>query len=142
MLAVVGEKASGSSQLLPVLTTAHDNPAAVLLQPDGKAPRATLKAVAALPSSVVNATVTDWLPPPIAASTSPLGERDATTLFDALEAYASRFPHGALEEEHDAARAIAMCDAHRPEAKGVAARFLAVYTGSPSAARVRFACSE
>jgi len=86
--AAVGEKDSGNWQPLPVLTTAHDNPVAVLLQPAGRlaAKPVTLNAVAALPSSVVKAIVTDCLPPPIAASISPIGETEATTLFDAVEA--------------------------------------------------------
>jgi hypothetical protein len=87
LLAAVGENVSGNWQPLPVLTTAQDNPAAaVLLQPAGKAPKARLNAVAALPSSVVNVTVTDRLLPPIAASTSPLGETEATTLLVAVDA--------------------------------------------------------
>ena len=84
----MGENDRGNWQPLPVLTTAHDNPAAVLLQPAGRlaARPVTLNAVAALPSSVVKVTVTDCLLPPIAASISPLGEMEATILFDAVEA--------------------------------------------------------
>ncbi|HEY5146645.1 MAG TPA: hypothetical protein VII82_07745 [Polyangiaceae bacterium] len=60
-----------------------------------------------------------------------------------LDEYAARFPHGTLEEEHAATRAIALCEANRAvEGKDAAALFFRAHPKSPLTARVRFACEE
>jgi hypothetical protein len=60
-----------------------------------------------------------------------------------LDEYVARFPHGTLEEEHAATRAIALCEAHRAvEGKDAAALFLRAHPKSPLTSRVRFACDE
>jgi hypothetical protein len=85
LAAAVGENSSGSWHPLPVLTTAQDNVGAVLLQPAGNPAVASVNAVAALPSSVVKLTATGCLAP-TAASISPTGDAEATTLFAAAAA--------------------------------------------------------
>lgn len=63
---------------------------------------------------------------------------DALTV---LTAHARRFPRGALREEHDALRAIALCAADRArEGRGEAQAFLRAHPTSPLAERVRTAC--
>lgn len=58
-----------------------------------------------------------------------------------LASYARRFPRGALREEHDALRAIALCAAGRSrEGRGAAQVFLRERGGSALAERVRGAC--
>ncbi len=58
-----------------------------------------------------------------------------------LTAHARQFPRGALREEHDALRAIALCTAGRTrEGRGEAQAFLRAHPTSPLAERVRGAC--
>jgi hypothetical protein len=60
-----------------------------------------------------------------------------------LDEYVARFPHGTLEEEHAATRAIALCEANRAvEGKDAAALFFRAHPKSPLTARVRFACED
>lgn len=68
------------------------------------------------------------------------GERPEDALRE-LAGYARRFPKGALREEHDALRAIALCAAGRErEGRGAAQVFLREREGSALAERVRGAC--
>lgn len=70
------------------------------------------------------------------------GGRAAEALVE-LAGYARRFPQGALREEHDALRAIALCTAGRTrEGRGEAQVFLQAHSGSALAERVRGACIE
>lgn len=67
------------------------------------------------------------------------GEAEAALV--ELAGYARRFPQGALHEEHDALRAIALCAAGRSrEGRGEAQAFLRARPGSALAERVRGAC--
>jgi hypothetical protein len=60
-----------------------------------------------------------------------------------LDEYVARFPHGSLEEEHAATRAIALCEANRAlEGRDAAALFFRVHPKSPLTARVRLACEN
>jgi len=60
-----------------------------------------------------------------------------------LEDHARRFPNGALAEERDAARVLALCDLQRlDEARDVARRFLREHPRSPLAPRVAHACDD
>ncbi|MBI5513045.1 MAG: hypothetical protein HY909_04710 [Deltaproteobacteria bacterium] len=59
----------------------------------------------------------------------------------ALGTHRQRFPRGALREEREALRVLALCALHRDaEARAVAARFLATWPRSPQASRVRSSC--
>lgn len=60
-----------------------------------------------------------------------------------LSDYARRFPDGALREEHDALRALALCTAgRRIEGRGEARAFLRAHGGSALAERVRRGCLD
>ncbi|MFY0541078.1 hypothetical protein [Nannocystis pusilla] len=60
-----------------------------------------------------------------------------------LAAYAQQFPRGALREEHDALRALALCASDRAgEGKAAAAVFLRTHGGSALAERVRQGCAD
>jgi hypothetical protein len=60
-----------------------------------------------------------------------------------LDEYVARFPHGSLEEEHAATRAIALCEANRAvEGRDAAALFFRAHPKSPLTARVRLACEN
>lgn len=60
-----------------------------------------------------------------------------------LETYAQQFPRGALREEHDALRALALCASDRgAEGRAAAQVFLKAHGGSALAERVRQGCAE
>jgi hypothetical protein len=60
----------------------------------------------------------------------------------ALDEHARRFPRGALSEERDAARVLALCAQGRaPDARASASAFVAANPRSPFAAQVRRACA-
>lgn len=60
-----------------------------------------------------------------------------------LHAYAQQFPRGALREEHDALRALALCAGDRAaEGRAAAQVFLRAHGGSALAERVRLGCAE
>jgi len=66
-----------------------------------------------------------------------LAEHDAAKALVLLDEHARRFPHGALVEERDAARVLALCDlGRRAEAHQAGAGFLAAFPQSPYAERV------
>lgn len=70
-----------------------------------------------------------------------LGEGRPEDALAALTAYASRFPDGALREEHLGLRAVALCEAGRArEGRGEARVFLREHGASMLAGRVRTAC--
>jgi hypothetical protein len=59
-----------------------------------------------------------------------------------LSDYSRSHPQGAFLHEVSALRAIALCEAHSPEAPAVRAAYLAEHPSSTLAARVRKACAE
>jgi hypothetical protein len=60
-----------------------------------------------------------------------------------LGSYAQQFPRGALREEHDALRALALCASDRgAEGRAAAQLFLRAHGGSALAERVRQGCVE
>ncbi|WP_434417355.1 hypothetical protein [Nannocystis pusilla] len=60
-----------------------------------------------------------------------------------LAAYTQQFPRGALREEHDALRALALCASDRAgEGKAAAEVFLRAHGGSALAERVRQGCAD
>ncbi|MCY1070126.1 hypothetical protein OV090_35610 [Nannocystis sp. RBIL2] len=60
-----------------------------------------------------------------------------------LGTYAQQFPRGALREEHDALRALALCASDRgAEGRAAAQVFLRAHGGSALAERVRQGCAE
>lgn len=68
------------------------------------------------------------------------GGRAAAAL-EELSGYVKKFPTGTLREEHDALRAIALCEAGRTqEGRGEAQAFVRSRAGSALAERVRGAC--
>ncbi|PCC68074.1 hypothetical protein SAMN02745121_04583 [Nannocystis exedens] len=70
-----------------------------------------------------------------------LGEADEALAL--LAAYAQQFPRGALREEHDALRALALCASDRAgEGRAAAQVFLRAHGGSALAERVRQGCAE
>lgn len=58
-----------------------------------------------------------------------------------LARHASAFPRGTLAVEREGLRAVATCEAKRPEGRTLGTRFLANNPSSTLAARVRAACS-
>jgi hypothetical protein len=124
---------------------------------------------AAVPDPVVTAAQVPFLPPPPRAVTvarpakvpdppaagPAIGEEAALLLstqaalrednpgraLALLDEHARRFPRGALAQERDAARVLALCAAGRvDEARSARDAFLAAHPRSPAAARVRHAC--
>jgi len=70
-----------------------------------------------------------------------LREGDAARALALLDDHARRFPNGALAEERDASRVLALCALGRTvEAKTAGQTFLAAHPRSPAAARVRASC--
>jgi hypothetical protein len=66
---------------------------------------------------------------------------DARSALDTLESHAQRFPRGALSQERDATRAIALCELNRlDEGRLVAQRLLAKSPRSPLAERIYRSC--
>jgi outer membrane protein assembly factor BamD (BamD/ComL family) len=64
----------------------------------------------------------------------------ALSLFDE---HLRRFPSGALNEEREAGRILALCKAGRvDESREARSRFLREHPSSPQAARVRSACAS
>jgi hypothetical protein len=73
---------------------------------------------------------------------SALATGDSARSLEALDALSARHPDGALREERDAARVLALCSAGRiDEARAQAQRFLAQTPNSVQAARVRASCA-
>lgn len=71
-----------------------------------------------------------------------LRSHDPTRALAMLDEHAARFPNGALSEERDATRIIALCEAGRTtQAKNEATRFLTARPKSPSVSRVRASCA-
>jgi hypothetical protein len=69
-------------------------------------------------------------------------EGDATRALSLLDDHAKRFPEGALAEERDASRVLALCAANRKdEARKEGQAFLATHPKSPAATRVRSSCA-
>jgi len=67
---------------------------------------------------------------------------DATAALVLLSEHARRFPNGALSEERDAARVLALCGAgQQDDAEQMGAAFLGRYPSSPLASRVRASCA-
>jgi hypothetical protein len=70
-----------------------------------------------------------------------LRDGDGAGALALLREHARRFPAGALSEERDAARVLALCKVGRvAEARDVASRFLREHPRSPQASRVARAC--
>lgn len=68
------------------------------------------------------------------------GNADAALVL--LDEHAKKFPNGALSEERDAARILALCDAHRvDDARASAKAFSSAHPASPSAARIASSCA-
>jgi hypothetical protein len=66
---------------------------------------------------------------------------DVSAALTMLESHASRFPRGALSEEREAARAIALCELRQFEqGRRVARRLLAASPHTPLAGRIRGSC--
>lgn len=77
----------------------------------------------------------------LARAQAAIQDGEAAAALDELAAYARRFPHGVLREEHDALRAIALCsDGRSREGRGEAQAFLRARPASALAERVRGAC--
>ena len=67
---------------------------------------------------------------------------DATAALVLLSEHARRFPNGALSEERDAARVLALCGAgQKDDAEQMGTAFLGRYPSSPLASRVRASCA-
>ncbi|MEO7109908.1 MAG: hypothetical protein ABI183_05680, partial [Polyangiaceae bacterium] len=72
-----------------------------------------------------------------------LQAEDANEALALLNEHARRFPNGALAEERDAARVLALCGAGRQEDAATAgAAFLSAHPDSPLATRVRSSCAN
>jgi hypothetical protein len=70
-------------------------------------------------------------------------EGKSNKALELLKKHRKLHPHGLLNEESEAARVVALCQAGRiREGKAAAARFLATKSGSPLASRVRQACDN
>ena len=65
---------------------------------------------------------------------------DPTTALAALAQHRREHPKGALSLEREGLRAVASCDAKRPDGKVLAERFVGRNPSSPLVARVRAAC--
>ncbi|MBX3233266.1 MAG: hypothetical protein KIT84_20955 [Labilithrix sp.] len=71
-----------------------------------------------------------------------LAAGDGATALRRLDEHATRFPRGALTEEREAARVLALCASGRAsEARANASTFVAANPRSPFVAQVRRACS-
>ena len=72
-----------------------------------------------------------------------LQANDASAALALLNEHAQRFPNGALAEERDAARVLALCGAGRQaDAASAGAAFLSAHPDSPLASRVRSSCAN
>jgi hypothetical protein len=73
---------------LPLLRPLHEKEVAVLLQPGGSEAKLVVScnAVAGRPSSVVNVTMTGWVPEGATALIWPVGDAVATTLSSVVAA--------------------------------------------------------
>lgn len=65
---------------------------------------------------------------------------DPSAALVSLAKHGREFPRGALSVERDGLRAVASCEAKRPDGHALAERFLARSPRSPLVARVRAAC--
>lgn len=78
----------------------------------------------------------------IAAAHRALLGGDASSALARIADYDARFPHGALREERDLERVLALCAAGRgAESRAAARRFLRSYPDSPSVGRAAGACA-
>lgn len=76
------------------------------------------------------------------AAHASLASNDGTGAMRSLDEHARRFPHGALAEERDAARVMALCAQGRAsEARASASAFVSANPRSPFAAQVRRSCA-
>ncbi|MFO0739431.1 MAG: hypothetical protein U0270_26270 [Labilithrix sp.] len=76
------------------------------------------------------------------AATGALAHGDPATALARIDEHASRFPRGALSEEREAARVLALCAAGRAtESRAAATRFVSANPRSPFVAQVRRACT-
>ncbi len=72
-----------------------------------------------------------------------LSSGDPQQALSALDQHERRYPAGALSQERDAARVLALCAAGKvDQAHPLAAQFLTQHPNSPLARRVRSACAE
>ncbi len=102
-------------------------------------PRRITRADASIPAPAALAEETRLLRAALAA----LRGGDARGALERLDEHARRFPRGALVQERGAARVVALCAAGRTaEGESEQARFLRRWPDSPSAGRVRGACSN
>lgn len=65
---------------------------------------------------------------------------DPNAALQSLGRHAKEHPRGALSVEREGLRAVASCEAKRPDGRALADRFLLTNPGSPLVARVRTAC--
>jgi hypothetical protein len=95
----------------------------------------TARASSASPTSISEETAL------LLGAESAIREGDAARALAQLDEHARRFPSGALVEEREATRVLALCAAGRAaEARAASERFLAAHPRSPAAARVRTSC--
>lgn len=135
-------------------------PTAMTTAPAPKVKGAVAPRIAATPTptptSTITATATPTAPSPVVATDtiaeeasllrtahSALATGDGTSVMRALDEHARRFPRGALAEERDAARVLALCAQGRaPEARASASAFVSSNPRSPFAAQVRRSCAS
>jgi outer membrane protein assembly factor BamD (BamD/ComL family) len=99
------------------------------------------------PESVVDAgppaspaTVTDEIAL-VSRAHAALTSGDPASALALLAEHARRFPNGALGEEREATRVLALCALGRTaEARDAASRFFAAFPGGPQSGRVRASC--
>ena len=66
---------------------------------------------------------------------------DSAAALSALNQEAAQYPHGALSQEREGMRVIALCSSGSSQGKSAAQRFLSSAAKSPLASRIRSACS-
>ncbi|MCB9596698.1 MAG: hypothetical protein H6719_28495 [Sandaracinaceae bacterium] len=107
--------------------------------PASRAPRRSVVAEVA-PPAPVDSTLSEELVL-LRGAQRAMSEQQPARALGLLDDHARRFPSGILEEEREAARVVALCQAdRRDEARALAARFLRERPSSPHRARVRAAC--
>lgn len=130
----------------PARTAATAAPVNVNVSVNAPAPAApTVKPIAKPTSSPAAIVATDTITEEAAllrAAHASLASGDGASAMRALDEHARRYPRGALAEEREAARVLALCAQGRAsEARASASAFVSANPRSPYAAQVRRSCA-
>jgi hypothetical protein len=138
--------APGDDRAAPLVARSDDRAAPVAARRSGRAPAST--ATRSDDPVASNVARSDDRAPSIAVELALLEEAQTALRTHApgralvvLNEHAAKYPKGALAEERDGLRVVALCNVGRSEAALAAERFLADHPASPLAGPVRDACA-